>query len=177
MGEDPQQGKDLIGNAYEHLDLPKRNEPSVSDVLRYKADLMPRLMVKPGGWSRRDIREVIEANANHERLSLRGPVQVAKGTEPVIVVNPDQSDALGVLFDIDSTDLIMRPYYALIETTGKEKPEKTEARLRWASIKPLTVNHLVVSRAVADALGGGIEGDIKITDVYQKIEDMDLDKL
>jgi len=129
-------------------------------------------------WDSRDVVYSIKKDIDFEEPIIRGPVDVAKGEGLILALNSEQMDAVGAIFDFDAVNIIMHDtYYASLESTGKD-PKKVEVRLKFASVRPSTQNHLVISSAAAKGLE--VEGqnkDIRITSVYQKVEDIDLDKL
>lgn len=71
------------------------------------------------------------------------------------------------------------PFYALIESISDE-PNKAEAQIKTVFIKPKTIDHLIISQELARQLGIDPQmgrKDVRILEVYQKIEDIDLDKI
>lgn len=177
MGDD-EIGQGPTGNPYEHLDVPGKSELSVSELLARIEQRIRRARQERIPWSSKEVREELVAEADYQQLNLRGPIEVAKGQEPVLAVNSQQSEALRILFDIGATEIILTPHYASIQATGKENPETVEVRVKYVSMNPSTINHLVISEGLANKLGitsGG--ADIKVTNVYQRISDIDLDNI
>lgn len=169
--------------AFNELDTPKKSDFSIGTVTerlkRFQADYFKREPGQRTGWHPRDVRELIKNDIDFEDPVIRGPVQIAKGEESVLALNYEQVEAVGTIFNFASLDLLKQGanYYVSLESTG-ENPKKVEAKLKHASIRPSTPNHLIVSSAAAKELG--IEGqnkDIRIVGAYQKVEDIDLDKI
>ncbi len=128
-------------------------------------------------WNRKDVVDSIKKDIDFEEPVIRAPVEIAKGDNPILVLNYQQLDAVGQILNFSISDVTLSDYYVLVKGTGKD-PKKIEAKLKFASIKPMTENHVVISTGLAKELGVEEQKkDIRILSVYQKIKDIDLDKL
>lgn len=166
-------------NPFEDVNVPRKGELSVGEVLNYLNRVRTEGRSRPGGWSHKDVQKLMEEDSNFEKLTLRGPAQVAKGESSVIAVHHDLGEALESMFDVDvSLHVILGKMYASVQKASNEKTETVEAELKYAgSLKPETPNHIVISQGLASQLGTDNQSDINITQVYQKPQDIDLDKL
>lgn len=163
------------------LDTPKKSDISIGTVTerlkRFQADYSRRESSQRTGWHPTDVRELIKNDIDFEEPVIRGPVEVAKGNDPILALNHEQMEAVGTIFDFSFRDVTMNDYYVLLESSGKD-PKRIEARLKYANIRPPTQNHLVVSATVAKELDMEAQKkDIRILSVHQKVEDVDLDKI
>ena len=70
----------------------------------------------------------------------------------------------------------MHKYYALIENVGGDQ-KRTEAELKYVSVKPNDINSFIVSNGLAKALEGDSNTQVRILEIYLKPEDIDLDKI
>lgn len=166
-------------NPFEHLDLPRKGEITISEINNRINARMRESRETKKVWSYEDIRDQFRAEANYGDLSIRGPIQVAKGQEPILGVNYQQYNAIRALFGAPETyQLNTIPLYAAVQTTGREEPETVDAIVKVVSaLKPRTENHLVVSEGLANVLRANDQNEIRITGVFQNPEDIDLDKL
>lgn len=168
----PPEGRE---NPWEHsleeIDTPRKNEVSVGGVL----ERMHQFQMNNKIWDKKDVREDIKREIDYEEPILRGPVEVAKGQSLIMAFNYEQGVALDTLYNINLSSILGKSY-ALVESTGKD-PKKIEAQLKFVAIKPTTNDHLVISQGLASQLGLETGKEIRILDVYQKMADIDLDKL
>lgn len=166
-------------NPFEDVNVPRKGELSVGEVLNYLNRVRTEGRSRSGGWSHKDVQKVMEEDNNFEKLTLRGPAQVAKGKSSVIAVHQDLGEALESMFGVNVPfHGILGKMYASVKEAGNEKTQTVEAELKYAgSLKPKTPNHIIISQGLASQLGTDNQSDIKITQVYQKPEDINLDNL
>lgn len=145
---------------------------SVAEVLRYKRQFVAR--GQP--WTSEDARREIQRDLGYEELTLRGPIQTAKGEKSILVVNGEQNDALGIVYGVRVLNPEAAKAYALVQKTGTEG-EEVEAEIKWATLRPKTQNHFIISEGLARQMKAGPQSEIKIVSVYQKPEEINLDEL
>ncbi|OGD95259.1 hypothetical protein A3A48_04115 [Candidatus Curtissbacteria bacterium RIFCSPLOWO2_01_FULL_37_9] len=175
-GDNTEKPTNGVENAYDSLNVPRKNELSVGEITSRSNARMREAIATNKSWSPSEVKDQLKAEADFEELKLRAPVEIAKGQNIVLAAGGDAGNALATLFDSSTLNFIMRPYYALIETTDGENPRKIEASFKYLPVvKPKTPNHLIVSEALAKELGITDESEIRVTDVYQKALDLDLD--
>ncbi len=92
------------------------------------------------------------------------------------MVNSAQSDALDYIYGVGFDEITSHKYYALVENTQKDQ-KRTEAELKFASVKPNDINNFIVSDGLARALEGDSNTQVRILEVYLKPQDIDLDKI
>lgn len=128
-------------------------------------------------WFGENLREEIKREIEFEEPVLRAPVEIATGETLVLAITPGQEVAIESLFGIS-----LHPrglLYASIESVAQE-PKKIETLIKLVAIKPKTTDHLVISQGAAQQLGFDPQQerkDIRVLEIYQKIADIDLDKL
>lgn len=106
---------------------------------------------------------------------IRGPVEIAKGEKLILGITPDQKDAFAIIYGMDLNSKIS--YYALIENVAKESEGAQEVLIKFCDIKPASVDHLIISEALARKLQIKENQHIGILSVYQKRSDINLDKI
>lgn len=170
-------------NDWEHdlgdVDLPRKNELSIGVVLDYMEQFRRGYQTRGTTWERTEVRERIKQDIGFEEPVLRGGVEIGKGEKLLLVVNYNQNDALDVVYGINLVVLLAkdRTFYALVETTGKD-PKRMEVEIKYASgLKSRDINHFMISQALADQLGMDERREVRLLEVYQKIEDVDFDKI
>lgn len=160
--------------AFKEGELPRRNEISIGTIARKINELIQAK--RP--WDSSDVIAAIREDVGFEEPVLRAPIQVAEGTQLILVLNSQQYFPVHQFF---GTYHLSKdpPLYALIEGVSEE-PRRVEVLVKQAMIKPKTIDHLVISTEAARQLGIDPQSekkDIRVLEFYQKIEDIDLDKL
>lgn len=166
-------------NPFEDVNVPHKGELSVGEVLNYLKRVQTEARLRKGGWSKKDVIKAMEEDNDFKRLSLRGPVQIVRGKSPILAVTYDLGQALEGMFNISITyHAVLGKMYASIQKSSNGKAETFEAELKYVgTLNPETPNHIIISQGLAEKLGIENQSDINITQVYQKPEDIDLDKL
>lgn len=128
-------------------------------------------------WNLQQVREDIQGGIEFQQPILRGPIQVTQGENPVLAITGEQTYAFDALFGTHSMNIISHPHYALIETTGKDS-KKLEVPVRSIpTVRTKTPNHFLISAGLARQLGVDEKTELRVLDVYQKVEDINLDKI
>ena len=167
----PQNWEQTLGE----LDTPRINELSVGTVLKYFNQQIAKRQKTHITWSWNDVREDIKKDVNFQEPILREPIQVAQGEKPVLAFTFEQSYATGVIFSTSGSDMVARPHYALIETTGTD-PKRMEVSVKFvSSIKTQTPDHFLISDGLANQLRIDAKTELKILKIYQKAEEVNLD--
>lgn len=169
----PPSGDNPWEQTFKEGDLPRRNEISIGVITR-KVD---KFVASQQSWEAKDVVKAIKEDIEFEEPILRAPVEIATGNQPVLAISSQQSFAVRAFFEVPAGS--NSPLYALIESVGAE-PKRTEVVVKTIFVKPKTIDHLIVSEESARQLGINPQAernDIRVLEMYQKIEDIDLDKL
>lgn len=162
--------------ALNEANVPKINELSVGNVLNYREQFKKRFRETRQEWGRKEVLDAIKRDIEFQDPIIRGGIEIARGEKQILVVNSEQVDTLYDVYGVGFTDIMFHKYYATVEKAGKN-PEKTEAEVKFVSVKPKDINNFIVSNGLAKALEGDTASQIKILKVYMKPEDIDLDKM
>lgn len=169
----PPPGENPWGKAFQEGDLPRRNEISIGVISRKVDEFVARRQI----WGSKDVVQAIRQDMEYEEPVLRAPIEIAKGSQPIMALNPSQAFSVRSFFEIPHSS--SSPLYALIENAGEER-RKIEVEVKTAFIKPKTIDHLVISEEAAKQLGISPEAErkgIRVLEMYHKVEDIDLDNL
>lgn len=173
----PSPGNNPWEQAFNEGELPRINEISIGTIIAKRDRLTRQAQTTGPSWSNQELREEIRRDIEFAEPVLRAPVEIAKGETPVLAITPHQESAIEIFFDVNFR--FQRPLYALIESVA-QKPTKIEVLIKSVAIKPKTTDHLVVSQSAAHQLGFNPQQerkDIRVLEIYQKIADIDLDRL
>lgn len=164
---------------FEGVDVPRKGELSVSEInARIRIRISQHSRDPNFSWSDAELREELKKENDYENLKVRGPIQIAHGEKQILALNHDQNRALGVIFGTSATSSI--PVYASMQATGTEEPQTVEALVKLVgAIKPQTENHFIISRGLADRLAvADLDlNEVRITELFQKPEDINLDNI
>ncbi len=167
-------------NPFEHLDVPRKGELTVSEInSRIQAKIRQYLEdPESGSWSYIDIRDDLTKEAYYGDLSIRGQIQIAQGEQSILALNYEQTQATKIIFGLPSPIGDKVPTYASVQGTGRENPQTEEAVVKIVSgLKPSTDNHLIISKGLARRLDVTNQNEVRITSIFQKPEDINLDKI
>lgn len=175
----PPPGQDPWNQAFREGDLPRRNEITIGIIIRKQDEYMKLARATGRIWFRRELRETIKRDLGFEEPVLRAPVEIAKGETPILAISRSQLQLLENFFDTDFFPPSRTPFYALLESATAE-PREVEVLIKKVDVQPKTIDHLIISQGAAGQLGfdpGQERKDIRVLAVYQRIEEVDLDKL
>jgi hypothetical protein len=171
MKERGDQGGDNFERLLKDIDVPGRNELSVSsfeNLTRSFAEL------RKDASNTDELMKYIKSEIGPEGPIIRGPVEIARGKQLILAITPDQENAFDSIYSVDWETEVN--YYASIESIG-DKPKKTEALVKYVEIKPKSADHLIISQGLAEALGVKNNQDVRVLSLYYKTSDIDLDEL
>lgn len=153
---------------------------SIHDAVSFFHDFCLMDGQMPSRVRQRYLDSLREKGEDYDSLHLRAPVQIVEGEEAVLVASGsaagDVSFALFFLFDVMPYSISKTDYFARIRNplTDETMEVKVESK---AYQKRITRENLVVSQKLAEELRLEEGKDIIITRVYQKVEEVNLDKL
>lgn len=169
------------GNDWEHslaeIDTPRVNELSVGTVLEYHHKKIQEAQRTNIGWRREDILNEIKRDVEFQEPILRGPIQIAQGENLIIALTSRQGEATYILYGSGLAEIIMDKHYAVVETTG-QGPKRLEVPIKaLPMVRTKTQNHFLISAGLARQLEVDETAELKILDVYQKAEEINLDRI
>lgn len=120
------------------------------------------------------VKTLIKTEIGPEDPTIRGPVEIARGEELILGMTPSQEEAFAIVYGMDLDSEVS--YHALIKNPRKSQEAK-EALIKYCDVMPASVDHLIISKALAEKLGVKKGQDIRVLSVYRKTSDINLDEL
>jgi len=120
------------------------------------------------------VRAFIKGEIGSREPIIRGFAEIAKGEKLSLAITPDQLHAFVFAFNMNLNSNVS--FYASVESTG-EKPRKAKVvPLKYCDISPKCSNNLIISKGLAQRLGVKKGQEIKVTNIYQKTSNINLDE-
>jgi len=159
------------------LGVPKKNELSVQDVFRSKKKYLESVGDLSIGIPEEcaDILTFIKKDIGEDNLTVRGPVEIARGQRLILEITPAQRPAFDIIFGLDEESPI--DYHASVETADVEPKKVVDVLVKFGHIKSKLMDNIIVSEALAKELDVKADQHIIITSIYQRTSDVDLDEL
>jgi len=120
------------------------------------------------------VRSFIKREIGSREPIIRGFVEIAKGDKLSLAITPDQIHAFVFAFNMNMKSDVS--FYASVESVD-EKPKKVRVvPLKYIDVATRFTNNLIISKGLAQRLGVKKGQEIKVTNIYQKTSNINLDR-
>ena len=168
----------LLKKALEEIDAVHGNEVYVGEVYNARNRYREACIKEGEAFYEKinDVKTLIKTGTSPKDPIIRGLAEIAEGGDLILVINPDQKDAFVIVYDMDLDSKV--PYYASVENAAGESKVAKEVLIKFCGLKPASVNHLIVSKALAKELQVEKGQNIKILSIRQEeTSKINLDKI
>lgn len=120
-----------------------------------------------------DVKAFIKKEVGPKDPVVRGPAEIAKGEKMSLVITPDQVHAFVFVYNLNLASDV--PFFASVESAD-EKPKRVKAvSIKYIDIVPKSPNNIIISKGLAEKLEVKKGDHIKVTSIYQRTSNINLD--
>ena len=172
-----EQNQNIWEKAVDEIDAAHKNEVYVNEVYAAR-NRFEKAREEDGENFLKEVnnvRTLIKTEVGPKDPIIKGPVEIAEGKKLILGITPDQKEAFAIVYRMDVDSKVS--YYASVENIARESKEAKEVLIKYCDAMPSSVNHLIISEALAKKLQVKRNQSIKILSVHQKTSDINLDKI
>jgi len=161
-------------NAFERYFRSGKTAINIAEAAQYSLEIQNELIRSHNPWDNSDIKAAFEKKYGASEFSLQGIPRIVKGNEPTVAITHDQFHAIEAIFGIKATDTMLNKIEVIIGTTSSNQNER--AKLMWIHARS-PLDQIIISQGLAKLLKLKADEEIKIIEIEENINDIDLDRL